>query len=68
MLGHKSPNPGLVLCIFHVSVSVRLVYNALYFLWFLITYKHFFVTVSQDCGALYAQFFCVLLGIFKYGS
>ena len=32
MLGHKFPNPELrVLHIFHVSVGVRLVYNALYF-------------------------------------
>ena len=52
MLGHKFPNPGLVLYIFHVSVGVRLVYNALYFLWFLITYTHFYVTVSQDCTAV----------------
>ena len=58
MLGNKFPNPELV---FHVSVGICFVYNVLYFLWFFIAYTYFFVTVSQDCGAifkltLYVQF------------
>ena len=31
MLSHKFPNPGLFLCISHLPVGIRLVYNALYF-------------------------------------
>ena len=61
MLGHKFPNPELVLYIFPVSVGICFVYNALYFLRFFMTYTDFFVTVSQDYGTmvkltLYAQF------------
>ena len=61
MLGHKFPNPALVLYIFHVSVGISFVYNVFYFLRFFIAYTYFFVTASQPCGTivkltLYVQF------------
>ena len=52
MLGHKFPNPDLVLYIFHVSVGICFVYNVLYSLQFSIPYTYFFVTASQDSGVI----------------
>ena len=52
MLGHKFPNPDLVLYTFHVSVGIRFVYNFLYFLRFFIAYTYFFVTASQGSDVI----------------
>ena len=62
MLGHKFPNPDLVLDIFHVSVGICFVYNVLYFLQFSIAYTYFFVTASQDSGVIIIIIIITIIG------